>query len=307
MPERMSDAAAARVEALCDKAAGPGGDDAIRRELRGHMEDELLAYLSGQRPLSEEDALILVEKHFGDPAVVRSLLEEVHQVPHHVPREVPLLPRLVGIVVVALAGGLANSLILGATGWLLGGRAMYWAIMFAPTTLSAVYLWTAALWWTRLADRGRAPWFERWPVGLLVGLIPVLFVLGQGVKSAAFRICLPQFPPYALDWNRLIIAVNIAWVVLTQVASLLAWVWWCDWPARGTRRAWLGAAAWAGWYVIPSLAVVAYASLWIEKANMGMLWTATLGHGAEVSIVGTVGLGLYWLVTHHARQARLAT
>src|SRR5215208_8178646 len=53
-------------------------DDSIERELYAHLEDKLLGYLSGGEKITEDDALLLVEKRFGDPVVVRSLLGEVH-------------------------------------------------------------------------------------------------------------------------------------------------------------------------------------------------------------------------------------
>ncbi len=53
-------------------------DAEIREELRGHMEDKLVAYMNGDERLSEQDAFILVREHFGAPAVVEELLQRVH-------------------------------------------------------------------------------------------------------------------------------------------------------------------------------------------------------------------------------------
>src|SRR5665647_2208639 len=114
MAEQMSAAAALRVKALCAKVAVAHSlDEQIRRELAGHMEDELLAYLTGRQRLSEDDALILVEKHFGDPAVVRGLFRNVHRVDS----DVSMIRRLLGVAAVSGAAAVVTSLTWGAIGW----------------------------------------------------------------------------------------------------------------------------------------------------------------------------------------------
>ena len=70
---------AERLRALCGKIteACELGDD-IREELYGHLEDKLLAYLSGEEKLTEEDALVLVREHFGNADNLKRLLRKVH-------------------------------------------------------------------------------------------------------------------------------------------------------------------------------------------------------------------------------------
>lgn len=53
-------------------------DPEIQEELASHMEDKLCGYLSGEERLSEEDALVLVREHFGDPEEVSNLLSATH-------------------------------------------------------------------------------------------------------------------------------------------------------------------------------------------------------------------------------------
>lgn len=53
-------------------------DPEVAEELKGHMEDKLLAYMDGEEQLTEQDAFILVREHFGDPMVIEGLLQEVH-------------------------------------------------------------------------------------------------------------------------------------------------------------------------------------------------------------------------------------
>jgi hypothetical protein len=53
-------------------------DAEIREELYSHLEDKLLAYLSGEEKLTESDAFILVREHFGNADNLKRLLKKVH-------------------------------------------------------------------------------------------------------------------------------------------------------------------------------------------------------------------------------------
>ena len=139
------------------------------------MEDELLAYLTGRQKLSEDDALILVEKHFGDPTVIRGLLRSVHCQD----AGVSMLHRLLGVAVVGAASGVVIQLVRGAVGWNGGGGTMYIFSNFVAEALSTICLWGAAIRWTRKAKCGHAPWFDRLPVGVLAALVVVLVTLGE--------------------------------------------------------------------------------------------------------------------------------
>src|SRR3954463_4853767 len=77
--QHLSPAAIEQLKTLCARVrvAGPI-DEPIERELMGHLQDKALAYLSGQEKITEADALLLVEKHFGDPAIIQSMLAGVH-------------------------------------------------------------------------------------------------------------------------------------------------------------------------------------------------------------------------------------
>lgn len=307
MAEQMSDAAAQRVKALCCKVAVANGlDEQIQRELCGHMEDELLAYLSGRQRLSEDDAMILVEKHFGDPAVVRGLLREVHSVDS----SVSVVRRLLGVAVVWGIGAVATSLAWGASGWTGGGRAMGIFGGFLAGALGPILLWAAGIWWTRRAKRGLTPWFDRMPMGVLVSLcllLPVLFRLAQWAAihfSSGPGASLVQVLPAALA---------LAWQVLVNAAILAAWAWWSDWPGLGTRRAAFGAAACAGWTMLLSLAwtvadVLLFGSYMPHVRPMQMIWDHILWSGSFSVICGTAGLSGYWLAARLARRVfRVAT
>ena len=73
-----------KISALCKKiSVAHNLDEEIQKELCCHMEDRLTGYLSGDEQIDEDDAFILVERHFGDPAAVKTLYQNVETVAAH--------------------------------------------------------------------------------------------------------------------------------------------------------------------------------------------------------------------------------
>ena len=78
MPENILPSIIKRLESICRRVSADA-DEQVQRELMGHLHDKLLAYLNGQEKLTQEDALFLVERHFGDAAILRRQLLAVHK------------------------------------------------------------------------------------------------------------------------------------------------------------------------------------------------------------------------------------
>ena len=77
----LSEAMKRTIREFCSHITeGYNVDDDTCEELYGHIEDRMLDYLSGEEPLTEEDAFVLVREHFGEPIRVRELLGDVHGV-----------------------------------------------------------------------------------------------------------------------------------------------------------------------------------------------------------------------------------
>lgn len=310
MAERMSEAASQRVKALCAKVVVAHGlDEQIRRELCGHMEDELLAYLTGRQKLSEDDALILVEKHFGDPTVIRGLLRSVHCQDSGV----SILHRLLGVAIVGAAYGVAIQLVYGAVGWIGGGGAMYIfnCFNFVAVALSTICLWGAYIWWTRRARSGHTPWFDRLPVGVLAVLFVVLVMLEQLAQWVALHVSTPTDPGGGFRTSTVVLIIACPLIALGSNAA--AWAWWCDWPGFGTRRAVFGATAWAGWFVVHNVGISAAAHLVFNNPTGEVVtmpvWKVAAVSGVYSLLALAVGLALYWIVarfTWRARQAAVA-
>jgi hypothetical protein len=79
MPEHLTPETANRLRAICERiTVACELDTEIQEELYSHLEDKLLAYLSDEEKLSEEDAYILVREHFGNYDNLKRLLRTVH-------------------------------------------------------------------------------------------------------------------------------------------------------------------------------------------------------------------------------------
>src|SRR3954451_19368295 len=80
--EGISEAARHEMRSICRRATvGREIDPKVATELYAHLEDKLLAYLAGEEPLTEADAVILVREHFGRPEALRQILADVHSEP----------------------------------------------------------------------------------------------------------------------------------------------------------------------------------------------------------------------------------
>jgi hypothetical protein len=79
MPENLSKKTADKIHTLCSQISVANDlDEEIQEELYSHLEEKLLAYLSGREIITEDDSFILVREHFGDPSNLKGLLKAVH-------------------------------------------------------------------------------------------------------------------------------------------------------------------------------------------------------------------------------------
>ena len=236
MGDPLSSNTQEQMQALCRKiSVAHDLDPEIQKELYGHMEDKLLAYLSGEEQATEEDALILVREHFGDPAVLKGLLQDVHAYEVHVS-----LARRLAAAFAATTGLMVLwnvFLFLVTVG----------CIMFAPedgsftvleggllfggvlaSICATVFLWLALHHWQRQVGSGWRVWFLRWQPGSIVALIAVLFLV-QKFVPVTYSYELMTVP--SVSAARLLIVFGL----LSLVFQCLAWLWWCDRPPRKAK------------------------------------------------------------------------
>ncbi len=78
-PKPLSADIHAQIQSLAKRIAADADlDGSLVAELANHLEDKLNAYLAGAESLTEADALLLARHHFGNPEVLRTLIQNTH-------------------------------------------------------------------------------------------------------------------------------------------------------------------------------------------------------------------------------------
>ncbi len=216
-----------RMAALCKKiAVAHDLDEEIQTELLSHLEDKLLGYLSGEEAVTEEDAFILAEKHFGEAAVLKGMLQDVHAVEVHI-----------SLVRHSLAAFIATSLILiGFRAVEFGARTMFldridvsnkstmlviMAVLVLLAGACALLPWLVFHKWRRQMATGIKPWCYRWPMRSMVGLATGLFLIESFSGAIPIELWLPT--PLSID----LLATLLLLVLFAGTANCAAWFWWC--------------------------------------------------------------------------------
>ncbi len=249
MPDKLNPETRERIEDLCRKIFVAHTLDAeIQEELRGHIEDQLFAYLNGDQNLSEDEAFVLVREQFGDPAKLKSLLQDVHSVEVHV----SLARRLAAIVAVHMMFMTATAVILTVSWsmllWLLFSNrqppfdfSTYTVVSAFVIPVETLLFWRILLHWERRTRAGESLWFHRWSglsiAVLLAGLacLHSIIPIPDGVYDRAM---MPLPAPMMVN------VVGIVIVILSVVLHAVIWLWWCDRPPRRTRTVTYAAIAW---------------------------------------------------------------
>lgn len=195
-----------------------------QKELYSRMKERLFGYVSGEGKLTEEEAFLLMRKHFGEPELVRGLLQEVHT---EEAREgfYGRIATLLGVSVMAAFGAeiLTRWLFLGITalapGGELFGRMPVLVLALGDILMPSLLLLAGYNFW-RGYNEGRRYWFQN------TGPYNILTVIA----------CLVIVPK--LLWNTPQADLNafraMEYIPHGYTASLalqcLVWLWWCGSP-----------------------------------------------------------------------------
>lgn len=235
-----------RLRALCRQiTVAEEIDPEIQEELMSHVEDRFNGYLHGKDHITEEDAFLLVREHFGNPAVVKELLQHAHVQE----ATVSLGRRLAAIAVVGVAcyaaaralNVVTMTLLLVSSnsfGVLEPYVGLFWTLYNVVLISSlAVFMWFIVLRWQRQVVQGLRPWFIRWPLGRVVQCLAVALVLSClvptiGISTGHFGTSGPSA------------GVFIGLAGFAIVAQSVAWLWWCDRPPRSKRNLSYATIAW---------------------------------------------------------------
>ncbi len=190
-------------------------DAEVQEELFGHLEDQALAYLSGEEAVTEDDAILLTREHFGDARALKEWLGSVHAQADHSRFYVRLVPVAV-LTLVWHAGALASGQ--------LPIRDL-WPISLILWTLFAVWI---LLQWRRQERRGQSMWWEhgktRWvALGVAIALPLVSY---HGWLDYSPPITTVSFLPRLLSQ----LLVLVSWLMMPFM-----WLWWADLPPRRWR------------------------------------------------------------------------
>lgn len=213
-----------RLEDLCSRALGDLARDPQRRlELRHHLEDKLFAYLRGTEPLTEDDALLLVEKHLGKPEPLRAAFADAQVIPHEFWRRFAAIVILWSALdILTLPAGLmigywSDHIPVGPVNtvqnWLLFAAAIY-ALPALRILGVLVILWRAQA----HLRRGRRPWFVR-SNGWVLGSVAASLVL---ISSSA---PLQHVVTPLHSGNHELLANQTVWQAMIFAPALIC-VWW---------------------------------------------------------------------------------
>jgi hypothetical protein len=238
----ITDAAQQHIRELCNKISiAHELDEDIQRELRGHMEDKLLVYLSGEEHITEEDAFVLVREHFGYAETIKSLFHDVYP---RATRE-SVGRRIAAATLATLFIYFATRCvfqILQVGTFYLGGfwnldndsnYTKYWIVWTSLNgivqILGAILLCTLFFRWERKSRTGSAQWFTLRSPRTLCAMIAAA-VLVERVVPRISEAVVPSGK--LLLSNEALIAVmrveGILGNLLPSLAVVVAWLWWCD-------------------------------------------------------------------------------
>jgi hypothetical protein len=258
MPYDLSPESILRIESLAQRVrVSPQHDEEVRRELVSHLQDQLQGYLSGQQKVSEPDALLLVERHFGDTAAVAAGLQDVHA-----PAQ-GWLRRLAGVTIVTAISHvpwIAMYLWLGSDKMLGSYMKSSNGDSFQLLLLCVLIAWGVLYRWNRLEDRGRAPWFARWR-GRTVAIVAAAGVLAYLVPQLILFL---RSPPISLQGTFAALH-RLAWAASASgsedsypiwIAEGVIWIWWLNHGAaslgKSVARIALAIIAWYAFVIVRS-------------------------------------------------------
>lgn len=245
-----------QIEALCRQICVANElDTELQRELTGHLEDKLLAYMSGEEVLTQQDAFILVREHFGNPAVLKALFQDIHACEYSVGfarRLVAVLGAASGVVIIRNALFLLMALCF--VGWtnfygLRDGARIFLAVVMVSTQVGFALLlyWVLHRWQWRL-ERGWRPWFMRWPLPVAAGGVVALACVQRVIPITHAGPLLTLGTYTAGAWMAFMYFVLCTCVAM--VVGSLTWIWWCDRPPRTPRAVVYALSAWVAVQVI---------------------------------------------------------
>jgi hypothetical protein len=312
MDKPLSAETQSQILVLCESIAQRDqlGED-VQEELRGHVEDKIVAYLEGREAITEPDAVILAQKHFGDPLTVKTLLHTVHPGQRYVSLGRRIAVVLLVTLVVQVATRIVLDLITPAIAPLLSSQAAYIAWRFFRGSLHAIGVPFGAYCLLKRSransNRGIANWFvsaSNFRVQIVAAAILTFWILQPDTWGLMW---IMQFMPkpdvahIAEPLGYAVMALDFAMHLGGSALLCVVWVWWCDQAPRTLANIRVAAAVWLSWELFVrtfvSFAQMAL-SLHIQKTFFGgglpssITWQTyfrqTMLHGYNIAILAMI-------------------
>jgi F0F1-type ATP synthase assembly protein I len=249
MKKSLEEATRTKAHALVRRiTAAHHLDPAIDEELYDHLEDKLLAYLNGEEPITEDDALILVERHFGDENELTALLANVHEDAVTLSLGRKIAAACIITLAAAWACGMLAIPLQGAAIRLAGGaatdagRGLAFYLFHAAAPLYPLGAAAAFAYWRKRQEPEHRPWIYRWTVRdfIRAGLLLVVGIaITPGFQPSQLYTFLPALAPFRPSPTEAAIASGVI-----QCWLCIAWLWWCGVTTRQPRTIAMGLGAW---------------------------------------------------------------
>lgn len=195
MPEQPDVAAIQQIHHIARQLAERQGlDEEQVEEICGHLEDKLLAYLSGEVRITPDDAVLLARAHFGDAVgIARQLAYEVHPIRPELHRRRTLMRTAIFTAAATLIGLPGTLLLFGDPpaslhGLLIGGLILLGCLAVLESGVLLAALTDPQSRWQRVVA-----------AGFVFPALAVLFVaLAAGLNALSTYWHLPMRGGYAV-------------------------------------------------------------------------------------------------------------
>ncbi len=232
MAEQLNDSIQKKARELAERiTVAHDLDPEIQEELYGHIEDKMLAYCSGEEPVSQEDALILAREHFGDGATVKAMFQEVHAEA----AQVTLVRKLLALVLTLLAFGVVFSGVRTiASVVLIPSFILNDSFEGVPYLFSRYFGYAVGLVklaaivyvlrrWRQKTHAGITPWFCRWSILRMATWSLLLFAAMHLMPQVGYS---PGGAPEAS--TRVAMWLMAGYMYASMVCYFVIWFWWTD-------------------------------------------------------------------------------
>jgi hypothetical protein len=290
MLDNLSPESSEKIRDLCRKiSVAHNIDEEIQQELFSHMENKFLGYLSGEEKITEDDAFILVREHFGDPIVIRELLQGIHPVES----DLGLLRKIGAVTAATISASIVvqglwltlRYLLPNNPSWITHVMIVKFLIGMGQSWGPILVLGIVLVIWRKLIANGGKLWFNTYSpdrfIAVLVGLV-LLFIF----------IYMPREKPPS-EWEHAVRnAVYAAYTLGVEWFQCMLWLWWFDKEPRRYRSILIGVLAWIGYIEIYTLISFAGSGAFKQLANPIFHLLAA----SSILFTASISTGLYLLV-----------